>query len=100
MLGDKPVTMALLNGGSYDKRYFHIEIPGHPGYSAAQHLAALGNIVLALDHLGVGESTRVPSQKKATRHIVARANHAAVTQFYELLQSGDLSPNLPPSRTS
>jgi hypothetical protein len=28
MLGDKPVTMALLNGGSYDKRYFHVEIPG------------------------------------------------------------------------
>lgn len=94
-LGDRPVTMVLLNGGSYDKRYFHVAIPGHPGYSAAQHLAALGNIVLVPDHLGVGESTRVPNQKTATRHIVARANDAAVTQFHSRLQSGDLHPNLP-----
>jgi pimeloyl-ACP methyl ester carboxylesterase len=94
-LGDTPVTMVLLNGGSYDKRYFHIEIPGHPGYSTAQHLAELGNIVLVPDHLGMGDSTRAPNQKKATRHIVALANHAAVTQFYTRLQSGDLHRDLP-----
>ena len=94
-LSDKPVTMVLLNGGSYDKRYYHIEITGHPGYSTAQHLAELGNIVLVPDHLGMGESTRVPDQKKATRHIVALANHAAITQFYTRLQSGDLHRNLP-----
>ncbi len=95
-LGDRPVAMVLLNGGSYDKRYFHVEIPGHPGYSAAQHLANLGNIVLVPDHLGMGESTRVPDQKKATRFIVAQANHAAVTQFCTRLQAGDLHPALPP----
>ncbi len=94
-LSDKPVTMVLLNGGSYDKRYYHVEIPGFPGYSTAQHLAELGNIVLVPDHLGMGESTRVPDQKKATRHIVALANHAAITQFYARLQSGDLHCDLP-----
>ena len=94
-LGDRPVTMTLLAGGSYDKRYHHAVIPGHPGYSAAEHLAALGNIILLADHLGVGESSRLPVQKRATKEICAQAMHAAVTQFYERLAKGDLDPSLP-----
>jgi pimeloyl-ACP methyl ester carboxylesterase len=94
-LGSRPVVMTLLSGGSYDKRYFHLEIPGHRGYSAAEHLASLGNIVLILDHLGVGESSRAANQKQATRQKVALANHAAVTEFYERLRTGDLHPKLP-----
>ena len=87
--------MSLLSGGSYDKRYHHVVIPGHAGYSAAEHLTGLGNIVLLTDHLGVSGSTRVPDQKKATRQIVALANHAALGQFYERLAAGDLHPDLP-----
>jgi len=94
-LGARPVVMTLLSGGSYDKRYFHCEIPGRAGYSAAEHLAALGNIVLLPDHLGVGDSSRAVDQKKATRRIVALANHAAVTQFYERLRTGSVHELLP-----
>jgi pimeloyl-ACP methyl ester carboxylesterase len=95
-LGDRTITMTLLAGGSYDKRYHHVVIPEHPGYSAAEHLTGLGNIVLLTDHLGVSGSSRLPDQKKATRHTVALANHAAVTQFYERLGAGELHPDLPP----
>ncbi|MGO9099809.1 MAG: hypothetical protein ACLP9Y_10385 [Mycobacterium sp.] len=49
--------LAVSAGGLYDKRYWHMQIDGHPGYSFAEHLAAAGFIVIALDHLGVGEST-------------------------------------------
>jgi hypothetical protein len=94
-LGARPVTMTLLAGGSYDKRYHHAVIPGHSGYSAAEHLAGLGNIVLLADHLGVGESSKAPDQKAATRHIVALANHDAVRQFHERLAKGTLHPALP-----
>src|SRR5262249_22318448 len=66
IIDERPVTMTLLAGGSYDKRYHHVEIAGHPGYSAAEHLAAQGMIVLLNDHLGVGESSRLPTQAKAT----------------------------------
>lgn len=97
-LGTKPVVMTLLNGGSYDKRYYHIQLPGHSGYSAAEYLAGLGNIVLVPDHLGMGESSRAADQKKATRQIVALANHTAVTRFCERLQNGDLHPKLPAIR--
>jgi alpha-beta hydrolase superfamily lysophospholipase len=95
LLGDRPVSMVLIAGGSYDKRYHHAVIAGHPGYSAAEYLASRGNIVLLNDHLGVGESTRLPQQRKATRQIVAHANHAATGQFYERLRAGNLHPDLP-----
>ena len=96
LLGEKSVSMTLTAGGSYDKRYHHAVIPGHPGYSAAEHLAARGNIVLLTDHLGVGESSRLPQQCKATRHIAALANHAATGQFHDGLAAGTLHPDLPP----
>jgi alpha-beta hydrolase superfamily lysophospholipase len=95
LLGPRPVTMVLLAGGSYDKRYWHVEVPGHSGYSAAEHLAGLGNVVLIADHLGVGESTRVPRQKKATRFVAAQAMDAAVRQFHERLARGALVDGLP-----
>jgi hypothetical protein len=94
-IGERPTTMTLLAGGSYDKRYHHAVIPGRAGYSAAEHLAALGHIVVLADHLGVGESSKAPDQKKATRQVVALANHAAVTQFHARLARGDLHPSLP-----
>lgn len=95
-LGPEPVVMTLLSGGSYDKRYYHVEIPGHPGYSAGEYLANLGNIVLVPDHLGVGESSRLPVQAQATRQMVALANHAAVGQLAERLRRGKVHPSLPP----
>jgi hypothetical protein len=96
LLGRRPVAMALLAGGSYDKRYYHVQVPGRSGYSAAEHLASRGDIVLLLDHLGVGESTRVPRQKQATRFVVAQAMDAAVRQFHERLAAGTLTEALPP----
>lgn len=95
LLGARPVTMVLLAGGSYDKRYYHFEVPGREGYSCAEYLAARGNVVLLADHLGVSGSSRVPDQKKATRQIVAQAMHAAARQFHERLAKGTLHPSLP-----
>lgn len=95
LLGERPVTITLTSGGSYDKRYHHAEVPGHTGYSAAERLAALGNIVLLTDHLGMGGSTRMPDQKRATRQVVAQANDAAVRQFHARLAEGTLHPALP-----
>jgi hypothetical protein len=94
-LGERPVVMTLLAGGSYDKRYHHAVVPGRSGYSAAEHLAGLGNVVLLADHLGVGESSKAPHQKQATPQICAQAMHAAVTQFHDRLARGDLHADLP-----
>jgi pimeloyl-ACP methyl ester carboxylesterase len=92
---DEPSVVSLLNGGTYDKRYFHVQVPGRPGYSAAEQLCALGDVVILLDHLGVGESSRAPNQMLVTRHVAALASHAALIQIYDRLRSGDLHPALP-----
>jgi pimeloyl-ACP methyl ester carboxylesterase len=95
-LSARPFVTALLNGGTYDKRYFHVQIPGHPGYSMAEHLRDLGHVVILLDHLGVGESSRSPNQMGVTRQVAAAANHAAVLQCYDRLRAGTLHPSLGP----
>ncbi len=91
-----PSVVALLNGGSYDKRYFHFEVLGRSGYSTAEALAGRGHVVVLLDHLGVSESSRIPTQRKATRHVAALANHAAVTEIFARLATGSLDPSIQP----
>ena len=43
-------------GGGYGRVYWDMQIPGHPGYSFAEHLTAQGFIVVAADHLGAGDT--------------------------------------------
>src|SRR5271165_4950148 len=52
-----PVVMFASPGGGYSRGYFDLQFDGRPGYSQAQYHAAQGMIVVAYDHLGVGEST-------------------------------------------
>ena len=89
-------VVTCLHGGSYDWLYYHAEIPGNPGYSMAEHLAGLGHIVISLDQLGVGESSRPGAPKLAGREVVAKATHAAMQQAYAQLHGGTLHPDLPP----
>jgi len=91
-----PSTIVLLNGGTYDKRYFHVEVPGRSNYSVADEISARGHLVILPDHLGVWESSKLPDQRKATRRIAALANHAAVTEIYRRLEAGTLDPSIPP----
>jgi pimeloyl-ACP methyl ester carboxylesterase len=88
-------VLTLLHGGSYDWRYYHVEVPGWPGYSMAQDLAARGHVVIALDQLGVSESSRPAAPGQAVREVVAAATHAAMTQAYARLRDGTLDPRLP-----
>jgi pimeloyl-ACP methyl ester carboxylesterase len=95
LVDGKPVVIMLLNGGTYDKRYFHFEVPGETGYSCAEALRDQGFIVILLDHLGVGESSRAPSERTVTRQVAALANHAAVEQIFDRLRNGSLDTALP-----
>jgi hypothetical protein len=89
--------LTCLHGGGYDKRYYHLEVPGHPGYSMGGYLAARGCVVLAIDCLTVGESSRIPSGMDAPEGAFAAAHDAVVRQVVERLREGLLHPGLPPS---
>ncbi len=85
-------------GGTYTKAYWHLEVPGLPGYSFAEHLAAQGMLVIAVDNLGTGDSSRHPRAAELTPDVIAEANSAVVTELGRRATSGSLSEVLPPLR--
>ncbi|MBX7433094.1 alpha/beta hydrolase [Mycobacterium sp. Y57] len=94
---DGPVPLLFcLPGGSYTKAYWHLEVPGRPGYSFAEHLAAQGMLVIAVDHIGVGESSGHPRAAELTPDVVAAVNAAALTKLRARAADGSLLPGLPP----
>jgi pimeloyl-ACP methyl ester carboxylesterase len=81
-----PPVMVCLPGGGYNRHYF--DLP-EPGYSQADHHAANGLIVIAMDHLAVGDSS-IPLPEHAGLDEVASANHSALTGLLAKLRSGEL----------
>ena len=76
-------VLCCLPGGSYTKAYWHLEVPGRVGYSFAEHMAARGMLVVAVDHLGTGESSHPPRAVDLTPSVVAGANAAVVREALE-----------------
>jgi surfactin synthase thioesterase subunit len=91
-LPERPTVVSLLNGGTYDRRYFHFAVPGRSDYSLAEYLRARGHVVILPDHLGIGASDRARMQMLATRQVCAAANHAAIEAIYAKLRAGTLAP--------
>jgi pimeloyl-ACP methyl ester carboxylesterase len=81
-------------GGGYSRGYYDLSFPGREGYSQAAHHTAQGHIVVAYDHLGVGDS-RVDELASISIQDIADANHAAVAEVQALIREGRLSPDLP-----
>jgi pimeloyl-ACP methyl ester carboxylesterase len=92
---DAQAVLLCLAGGCYDKHYWHLEVEGHPGYSFGEHMAALGFIVIAVDHLGVGESTDPISSGPLGLKLLAAGDAEVARQVRERLQRGSLHEDLP-----
>ena len=93
---DRVPVLFCLPGGTYTKAYWHLEVPGRPGYSFGEHLANLGMLVVAVDHLGVGESSRHPRAIDLTPDVVATANAVAFTEILGRAAAGNLVPGVGP----
>ena len=84
-----PATMNLvvcLHGGSCSRSHFH---PPYldSSYSFAEFMTQKGYLVLALDNLGMGESSRPEPESKLTLNMIAEANHLATQQCIDGLRS-------------
>jgi pimeloyl-ACP methyl ester carboxylesterase len=88
----RPAALVVMPGGGYGRRYFDLPVPG---FSQAEHHARQGTVVVAIDHLGVGDSS-VPPTEVTTLPTVAAANHAAVVTVLGRLRAGTLAPGVPP----
>ena len=65
-------------GGSYSSDYWNMHLEGFEGYSFAEHLAAKGFTVVAIDPLGVGKSSRPQDVDAVTLETMAAAAAEAV----------------------
>jgi pimeloyl-ACP methyl ester carboxylesterase len=75
-------------GGSYGRVYWDMHVPGHAGYSFAEHLTAEGYLVLAADHLGVGASSKPADGDRVNFESVTDAAAAFVDHVRGLLAEG------------
>jgi pimeloyl-ACP methyl ester carboxylesterase len=86
-LAPQPAVVFALPGGGYSRGYFDMHFPGHAGYSQAEHHVDRGLVLVALDHLGVGDST--PEVAGGVRiDDIAAANDFAVRTITDRLRSG------------
>lgn len=51
-------VLVCLPGGTYNRSYWHFEVPGHAGYNFAEYAAERGFAVVAIDPLGTGDSSK------------------------------------------
>ncbi|BBZ14863.1 alpha/beta hydrolase [Mycobacterium branderi] len=92
---EAPAILVCLAGGVYDKHYWHMQIPGHPGYSFGEHMAEAGYIVIAVDHLGVGESTDPVDSGPLGLDMLATGDAEVLRQIRAKSVAGTLADGLP-----
>ncbi len=88
--------VVCLPGGTYSKSYFHFSVDGYAEYSMAEYFTERGHLLLALDHLGVGDSSQPEEERLLTRELHADVHHEVVKTILEQLARGIASSSLPP----
>jgi pimeloyl-ACP methyl ester carboxylesterase len=82
------------------RRYFDLRVPPeHGNFSMARHLAAHGWLVVTVDHLGVGESSRPYDGFALTPRVVADVNAFVIDRVLARLRAGELAEGLGPVRS-
>ena len=94
-LADPPIVCFAKPGAGLGRRYFVEDLPGPArGAQAAWH-AARGWVFVAVDHLGVGESSQHAPERTARYATLVAAADAAEREVLERLRSGTLAPGFP-----
>jgi pimeloyl-ACP methyl ester carboxylesterase len=91
-VANPPAVLFCMPGGGMSRRYF--DLPGE-GMSFARAMAAQGFVVVTMDHVGVGESTRPNDGFAITSAVAADANAAALEEISRRLRDGVLDPRIP-----
>lgn len=95
LLPDLPVSIFACPGGGYSRRYFELQFEGHEGYNEAAWHAARGTVYIAIDHVGVGDST-IPDLSRLTFETLAATHDECVQQIAQALETGTFAENYPP----
>ena len=90
-LAEAAPVLVCLPGGRYNRHYFDLQ---EAGYSEAEYHIGQGVVVVAIDHIRVGESD-MPPLEETSLAATAEANHAVLQTILNRLEDGSLSPGLP-----
>jgi pimeloyl-ACP methyl ester carboxylesterase len=94
-LSDPPVVCFAFPGGGYGRRYYSFDMPGATGSGQAGFHVQRGWVFVAVDHLGVGDSS-LPDDTRLTYENLAGANVATVEAIMARLADGSLADGYPP----
>jgi alpha-beta hydrolase superfamily lysophospholipase len=95
-IGERPIVVVAVPGGTYRRQYYDLHPPGRSGYSQARYFADRGVVFVALDYLGGGDSSRPADGDRLTLPVLADAAHGAFVRLREGLAQGAFgAPPLP-----
>ncbi|MDX3884237.1 MAG: alpha/beta fold hydrolase [Sphingomonas sp.] len=97
-LADRPLLFWCVPGGGVARGYYDLHDPQNPddeAFSLAAALVAAGHVVVAIDPVGVGDSTRPEDGYALTTEAVAQGNIRALADIRGRLAEGGLG-GLPP----
>jgi len=87
-------ALVCLAGGNMNRKYFDLmPADGDDSFSFARAMAASGFVVIAIDHLGLGDSTRPADGYALTPDLLTRANARATAEVLAMLR-GESPPPL------
>ncbi len=91
-----PALLVCLPGGNMNRHYYDLRPDdGDDSFSFARQMCARGFIVAALDHLGLGDSTKPEDGWQLTAEVLVQANTKATAQLLMRLRNGELHPDVP-----
>lgn len=94
-MGSASTALVCLAGGNMNRRYFDLQVEGDDSFSFATQMTARGFIVVTIDHLGLGDSSRPEDGYALTPDILAQANAHATTDILARLREGRFVPDVP-----
>jgi len=89
-----PAVLFCFPGGGVHRAYFDMRPGGDVSFSLADAMTAQGHIVISVDHLGVGASSRPHDGFALTADVLAAANAQAVSGLAARLRDGTAAPSL------
>jgi hypothetical protein len=90
LVGDRPTLLVCWPGGSYGRAYWDLRPATASGYSAAEHWARQGYVVVVADHLGVADSDKPADGDALGVEVLGAAAHGFVEELRRLSAAGEL----------
>ncbi|MDO7836321.1 hypothetical protein Q4610_14825 [Sphingobium sp. HBC34] len=91
---ERQIILFATPGGGYTRHYFDMRFEGHENYSEAEYHTDRGIVMVAMDHLGVGDSS-LDLVDSLTLEQAADANSAYVGEILARFAAGTLQQGVP-----